>query len=330
MMRKQTRRMRRGLSLRLVVVCAALGGVASYTFTTAMHPTFRATTTLLVGDLLSNSNISKDDLDASQQIATFYGILAREEPVLTAASEQLGGVMAWQQLLDKVHVDVAANGVPIITVTTSAGSPQEAGAIASAVAQALVQLSPADAAFSQDTSQTFLAERATRLQDDISLAQTVINGLEMRKVQGARSTRAVQAQIATEQRQILAWQANYVALRNLVASATSPNRLRILQPTESDPQAVAPTMGVNVALGAAAAGLVALALLYMLAPPDRSRSEGRRDDRGRRLDWDNEGAMDPAFAARRSAADDAWARELRTDRAAESPYAHDEAPTERR
>jgi capsular polysaccharide biosynthesis protein len=94
---------------------------------------------MLVGDLEGSG--SGPDVRSSGQVAAIYGELIRGDSVLTPVIGRLGLATDWQELRKRVHVDIGANDVPIITVTVYARSSSEATATAGAITDQMVTMS---------------------------------------------------------------------------------------------------------------------------------------------------------------------------------------------
>src|SRR5262249_38042039 len=86
----------------LIALAAALAAVASYQVSNAMPRTYRTSVTLMVGENIANPNISLDDVNISQRVATGYLGMARRQPVLEATVKALNLPTDWHDLQSRV------------------------------------------------------------------------------------------------------------------------------------------------------------------------------------------------------------------------------------
>ena len=130
----------------VIVVASVLGGVIGAAVSHSHQ----------VGDLEGSD--SGPDVRSSGQVATIYGELIRGDSVLTPVIGRLGLDGDWQELRNRVHVDIGANNVPIITITVYAPSPSEATATAGAITNQMLAMSrPAETAIAAEDIPTALA-----------------------------------------------------------------------------------------------------------------------------------------------------------------------------
>jgi non-specific protein-tyrosine kinase len=232
-----------------------------------MQPTYQATTSVLVGQSLQAPDLSKQDLEASQQLAQTYADLVRRQPVLSGAADVLGLNTSWQTLRDQVRVDLAPDNGTLIVVTVEAGSSDEAVRIAGAIADQLVGLSPsetgrADAAEIQD----FVSSRLATLQTDIRRAQRRIDTLETELAVARTEQREgdLRLEIEGQERLAIAWLENYSSLLGFLSPEQSPNSLQVLEEASAKAEPVRPDKVLNTAMAAVAGFLLAFGIVYVL------------------------------------------------------------------
>jgi capsular polysaccharide biosynthesis protein len=123
----------------VIVAATVTGALIGALVSRTIEPTYAATTTMLVGNLERGG--AGPDVRSSAAVAAIYGELIRGDSVLTPVIGRLGLATDWQELRKRVHVDIGANDVPIITVTVYARSSSEATATAGAITDQMVTMS---------------------------------------------------------------------------------------------------------------------------------------------------------------------------------------------
>lgn len=260
-------------ALVLVVLLGLVGGSGGFLVASFTPAVYRSTSTLLVGDLTKVDNLSKEDLEASAQVATTYGLLLRTQPVLGPAADKLGGGMAWQTLRDHVHVDVI-NQNSLINMTVTGTTPEQAMDAATAVISSLQELTPAGSA-SEGVS---VGEFAQRRFDDVQSELLKLDDRMalLRERRDAATTPAAKAIIQQAidrifQRMTLLQQ-SLVALANLASSAASSNTLTILQAPTSPISRTRPNVRADIGIGAAIGVIAALTLITYARGRKRRRA----------------------------------------------------------
>src|ERR1051325_3657603 len=82
----------------LIVVSMIIAGGTAYRASQFIPPTYRASTTVQVGDDVSNPNLSSDDILKSQRIAGGYATQVTRQPILDATIKELKLPITWLQL----------------------------------------------------------------------------------------------------------------------------------------------------------------------------------------------------------------------------------------
>jgi uncharacterized protein involved in exopolysaccharide biosynthesis len=251
----------------LVPLLAAMGGATAYLGSGEIESVYQATTTLLVGDVTEAPNLTKSDIEASDSLAETYGRLLRSQPVLGSVTQELGLQMPWEELKDRVHVDLGANEIPLIIISVSASSPAEARTIAAAIADRIVAISPSGTGRSdEDDSHAFASRQARELERTIGREEQRISRLET--ALAAASTPQERGRIQSEIREhvdlVIDLQGNYTSLVQLASAGGSPNSLQVLQPAQAGTAPIRPDVEVITALGAALGALAGIAIAYGL------------------------------------------------------------------
>jgi capsular polysaccharide biosynthesis protein len=122
----------------LIVACTLVGALVGGLASRDIAPTYAANTAVLVGSL-ERSDLGSE-FPTSAMVTAIYARLIRSGAVLEPVIANLGLATDTQELRDRVHVDVAPNEVPIITVTVYARTSAEALAIAGGITAKMQEL----------------------------------------------------------------------------------------------------------------------------------------------------------------------------------------------
>ena len=182
---------------------------------------------------------SSEDIVTSQGLAMTYADLARREPVLQGAIDELHLSDTWEQLQRRVRVSLPPNNLQLIVVTVDAGSPERATAIAGAVARQLIALGPS----ARDSTVDFVRTRLQVLQNNIGARQDRIDELQasLRNASTAEQ-QVIQERIAQYQTLIISWQENYTSLLDFLDRQGSANSLEVIEGAHADPLPVRPDL----------------------------------------------------------------------------------------
>jgi capsular polysaccharide biosynthesis protein len=240
----------------LVLVGASALVVAAVVLAVSLvlPPSYVATTELLIGPSLSTSNHDPTQLQAASDMATTYAIALQTRATAQAVIKQLGLDMTIDQLHSIYSVSVAASA-PVVTISASSRTPEQAAAIAGALAQHIVDLTAA--ATKQDESlSTTVAAQIASVEALLTTTQARISQLS------AVSTRtpAQQAELDQEVTQAAQLQATLAQLLN-TSAGSSYNMVTIIDPATppSDKASPKPLLYSGLGLVLGALGGVALA-----------------------------------------------------------------------
>lgn len=302
------RRSTRAWAIAIVIITLA-GGVVGAVVSRDIAPSYVATATMLVGDL-DRPDLATD-FETSAMVAAIYGGLVRSESVLRPVISRLDLPTDWQELRDRVHVDLGMNEIPIITLTVYAGSTAEATATASAITHRLLELSQPAIAGLPLNEEPSVAGRSTRVQRVISKVEEGLVRLESKAASLSASDRVrLQQRIDRQSGLLMSWQEIYGA--QLTATAGSANDLRLLQPAQPKGGKVRPLTAVNVGLGALIGCLLGFGLVLGAAMRRSfAPTSGLRGEHGSTVLPDAD-VHDTAHSSARvsGSVDDPWAREL--------------------
>jgi capsular polysaccharide biosynthesis protein len=267
----------------LLIPLTLLGAAAGYAASLQVRPAYEATTSVLVGEIFEDPNLTKDYVETTQSLTATYADVAKREPVLQEVVDRLRLRAHWTQLRNRVRVVLPPSNPQLISLTVEADSPDDAEAIATELANRLVAMSPTEAEVSRTYQiRDFVQSRLDSLQQDISEGQRRLDFLQSQFSAAASETERNRwgRRIEAQRNLIIDWQNNYSTLLSALATKESPNTLRTLEPATSSEVPVRPNTRMNTALGAGAALCLAMAIAYALEFR-RSRS-GRMGSSDRR------------------------------------------------
>jgi capsular polysaccharide biosynthesis protein len=249
----------------LIVVVMLLGAGAGYAYSTLGDPVYEATTTLLIGQPLSDASINQETLDSGQRLATTYADLVARQPVLDGAAIDLGLQVPWEELRDRVHASVPNSEIPIVAIRAEASSPAAATALAGAVGDQVIALSPTG---SEDVKaakvQSFVQRRVDQTQALIADSVAVLTRLNAQAdTASGRSQDALRRHAAEEQRHLLELQQNYTTLLEFLSTHGITNYVSVLEQPAAGSEPVTSDVVMDVAIGALLGLLVGLILAYL-------------------------------------------------------------------
>lgn len=239
----------------LVVLSMAVAGGASYLASKATTPLYRTSTTLMVGRVTENPDLSSMDLTTGQQLAYTYTQLARRQPVLQGAIDGLGLNMSWQALAGQVSTSIVQQTM-LMEISVVDTNPYRAKVLADAIAQQLILLSPGAASANDPEEVAFIESQLDDLQTKIEDAEGEITRLSQEKdvASSARQIQDLQNQISILESKISGWQYTYTQYR-ISLQGGDMNALSVVEEASVNPWPISPNVRMNVIV-AAAIGLV--------------------------------------------------------------------------
>jgi capsular exopolysaccharide synthesis family protein len=150
----------------LILLAAFLSGVTSYWVEDNSPDIYTARTTLIVGTTISLPNPTDADFKLSRQLATLYADIITRDPVREAVMEQLD-----LEVLPAYEVNVPDES-QLIEVTVRDTVPVRAQAVANALAEQLIERSPANADQEDGTRNEFIESQLVAI--EASIEQTEI------------------------------------------------------------------------------------------------------------------------------------------------------------
>jgi capsular polysaccharide biosynthesis protein len=269
--RVETRTVARAMLHRwwLVVGLTVLAAAVAYGVSLAIPPVYEGTTSVMVGGAIQASHVTLDQIETSQQLTMTYADLVSRQPVLEGVVESLDLHTTWQELETRVRAELIPGNTELIEISARAGSPDEAKAIAGAVADQLIALSPTGA---QEESASAAQTRAAQLNQRITEKHQRIEALH--EDLAAATT---EARSASLQQQITAAQRVVNGLQNDLSALPAPgenhavNQLEVIEQAQALPSPVIPNTKFNVLIAACLGLLIGGAVAYALDARDQRR-----------------------------------------------------------
>jgi len=250
----------------LIVLAAVVAGATSYLTVRAQPPTYSSRTTLMVGSTLQSTNPKSTEYYLGEQLAVTYAELIKREPVLTAALDSLGLPPDWEGLSKRVTVKLIPS-TQLIELSVLDTSPYRAAAIADAIAQQVIALTP-EAEASVSAERAFASEQLADIETKIDSTQDEVVRLKQERdaAMSARRIADLNSQINALELKITGWQSTYSSLLTYLKGGDI-NVIRVVEeanirttPVSTSPFSV---MALAAASGAALAVAAALLVEYL-------------------------------------------------------------------
>jgi polysaccharide biosynthesis transport protein len=219
-----------------LLLIAVTAGVVAFTMT-GNQVRYQATTTLVVGQTLQEGNPNQDELEASHLLAVTYADLALRQPVLQRVAAELGMGNEWQELQDRLVANAVID-TPLLELTASAESSEEAQEIADEVARQLIDIQDrVTRPGGEDLErQQFVKDQLLRLEGQIATAEARVTQLQSTLSGplpgGTRQQLTVELQ--SLEGLIANWQEAYANLVAVAEEQAAPRQLTILTPAQPD------------------------------------------------------------------------------------------------
>jgi len=260
----------------IVLACAVVGAIAGHMLAPRIQ-SFRATTTILAGVPTDVAFVQQDDIAASDDTARVLAEMVPQQRVLQAVADQLS-LGDWRVLAGRVDANVIGQSNRLIGITVTAGSPQEATAVAGAIPGQLAQ-----AAFPNATSEdrrAFLWSRIDAIRRHIDATQRSIGDLRHRLHTDPKD-RATARRLAAANALLEGWDASLASIYRDLQGATSVDHLEVLDAPAVTAGPFPSEVRIDLAVG-----LVAAIVGSLLVSVRAWRDQGRAHD-----------AAVPAFAS---------------------------------
>lgn len=247
----------------LIVLLTLLAAAASYAYSLRIPPTYRAETTLFVGQQQPNGNVTPSDVFSSNNLAQAYSLLVTQPPILQATADTLKIADGWQSLY--FRVSASASGAQLIRITATSNNAVQAKQIAEELARQLILQSPVSQQQQQAEEQrTFVSNQQAILRQQIETAQSKLAQLNNQATLENDPVKLadLNQRIAALQSKVDVWQKNYADLSALLNQG-SDKFLTILAPAQVPASPISPDISRNVLLAALAGAALAVAIGYL-------------------------------------------------------------------
>ena len=250
----------------LLAVSVLLAVGAAFALSSLQPKVYEAKATLIVGQSLTGLNPDYTQLLASQRLSTTYASVATQRPRLEAVIKKLGLDETPEQLGKRVVAEAPVESA-FVTITAQDLDPDEAAAIANALAEELIASSPA--------VQGRQAELQASVDADLKATQTQVLMTQARLEELtaiAERTPAQETELATLEGRLVTLRSTYATLLSFLSGSAS-NLLSVSEPAVAATDPVAPRPLLNTFLAAllglfVAVGIVAVAEYFRDAVKD--------------------------------------------------------------
>lgn len=247
----------------LLVIVTALGGVSGYFFARTIPPQYRATTTMLIGQLVQNANPTEADLQAGTNLASAYALLVQQPRILEAVAQatQYGG--PWQSL----YYAITTTAQPqLLRISVTMGDPGLAQMVANEVANQLIVQGPVSEQQSESAAERqFIQQQLASLRKQILAGQQTLDDIaKQAAIENDPDTlKDLNNRAGAVQEKIDAWQRNYAALSQLNESKGNLY-VTVLAPANYPASPISPNIPQIILIGALLGFALACVLIYAL------------------------------------------------------------------
>ncbi|HVN55725.1 MAG TPA: polysaccharide biosynthesis tyrosine autokinase [Anaerolineaceae bacterium] len=235
----------------LLLISCALALGTSYYVVNKQPPIYKSTTTLLIGQMITNPNPSNNDFWLSQQLANLYSDVAKRDPIRNATLTALG-----LKNLPVYDVHPLPNS-QLIEIVVTDQNPEVTWRVAQELAHQLILQSPSTLQPEEKARQDFIHKQMDDTRKAIEETQK-----EISQKQEELGTLTSAKDIADEQQAIQTLETKLTLLGNNFASlavssqSNASNILTVIDPAILPTTPIGPNKWVIVAI----AGFIGLAL----------------------------------------------------------------------
>jgi succinoglycan biosynthesis transport protein ExoP len=241
--------------LPLMVVSTVLAGTAGFVVSNLQQKVYEARATLIVGQALSAANPDYSQFLVAQNLSATYAAVAKTRPILERLITELHLEVTPGALLDRVQV-TAPRESTLLFITAQDTVPARAAAIANALAEQLIAVSPTiqgrEAAFQESIDQDLAATL-----DLIERTQARVDALI-----GLERTAQQEAELQALEGRLANLRSTYTTLLSF-ASGSATNLLTVLEPAVAPSSEVSPRILLNTLLAAALAALLVVGIAFL-------------------------------------------------------------------
>lgn len=243
----------------LLLLAGALAAGTSFWAVRQEPDQYRSQTTLMIGQAIQDPNPSGNQLNLRNQLAQAYADIAMREPVRQATMDELG--LEW---LPEYNVTALPNR-QLIEIVVLDTDPARAQAVASELANQLIQLSPDGSQVGERDRQAFITAQLDRLEEQITATEEEILVKEeaLGELFSAQEIAATQSEINALQSKLSALQSTYAGLLSGTRDE-AVNTLNILEPAYYPTRPVGPNPASTVLVATSMAFVLAAGAAFLL------------------------------------------------------------------
>jgi len=211
----------------LIVICIGLAGVSAYAYWKAQPPVYQARIALSVGSSARSVNPNPTQLGIERSLATFYGEMVKRQPITQPVIERLGLNLSPEALGASIETRVIIEA-QILEIYVYNRDPDQAGVIATGLAEELIRQSPATAANSDN--QQFVQQQVADLQRRIADIDAQLVDLHNRMATMTSASDLAEAQASARELETLrqSYSMTYAQYLSVLNSQTV-NQLSIIE-----------------------------------------------------------------------------------------------------
>ena len=240
----------------LVGVSVILACASAYLYWRSQPAIYQARTALMVGSSAQSLNPNPQQLGIERTLATFYGEMAKRQPITQAVVQRLGLLRSPEQLSEAIETRVVF-AAQILEIYVYDTDPDRAVTLATAIAEELIRQSPAAAG--QGDTREFVQNQLADLQQKIDDVDAQLVDLRDRMLTLTSASDLKEARATTQELEALRQNYSATYAQYLTAlSNQSVNSLSIVELASTSGQPV--SIGLMTTLLIAAAGGLALSI----------------------------------------------------------------------
>lgn len=247
----------------LLVLVTSLGALGGYLFAQTIPPTYRATTTMLIGQLQQNLDPTQSDLQASTNLSAAYALLTQQPKILEATAKATGYGGQWQDLYYAVQTTAQPQ---LLRINVFSGEAQTAQALANELANQLIVQGPISERQSAALAERqFIQDQLVNLRKQILAGQKTIQDLtaQLTIENDPDTLRDTTARVNGLQEKVDAWQNNYASLSDLL-SRSGDLYVTVLAPATLPNAPISPNIPQIIIIGAILGFILSCVMIYTL------------------------------------------------------------------
>jgi succinoglycan biosynthesis transport protein ExoP len=248
----------------LIVLCTVLAAGASLMVSRSTPPTYQASTTLMVGQIIQDPNPNTQDMSTSERLAQTYAEMVRRQPILQATVEALDLGVGWKALREQVSVNLVRN-TQLMEIQVTYTDPQRAVLTADEIARQLILQSPTKQDKEREAHHQFVTAQLADLQAKIAAGQAEVVELEesIATAFNAEQMQNIRDQITALQTQVNTWQANYAPLLSFLQEGVT-NYISVVEPATVPSAPIGPKTRTNVLLAAVVGVMLGAGFAFLI------------------------------------------------------------------